>query len=210
MQNCKDTWCGESILGFSFNHFQLCLKSNSLFFIGALQDLATLYRRYSQMVYNLALHYTRQMEDAQEITQDVFLKVNDHLSNFRGDAEIKTWIYRITINRSLDVLKSRKSKKQAPWQFRMDMEQIPAELFQTEESPAHLLENKEALNQLLGCIHHLPPDQRDVILLLKIEACSMEETAEILKRSPKAVESLLHRAKQALKACWQKTNEFKK
>ncbi|MBU3675828.1 MAG: RNA polymerase sigma factor [Chitinophagaceae bacterium] len=170
-------------------------------------EFEKIYRQFSAMVFNLALRYTRQMEDAQEITQDVFLNVHAHIEKFRGESEIKTWIYRITINRALDVLKSKKSKKQSPWRFRLNTEQLPPELFKTNEGPLELLENKEALDQLMACIHQLPPDQRDVIMLLKIEACSMQETAEILNRSPKAVESLLHRAKLALKACWHNAKE---
>lgn len=159
------------------------------------------------MVFNLALHYTHNKQDAEEITQDVFLKIHEKGHAFRGESELKTWIYRITINRSLDVLKNKKRKKNAPWQFSIQAALFPDGTFKSNENPYQTFENKEQLNGLLQCIHQLPPDQRDVIILLKIEGCSQKETATILNRSPKAVESLFHRAKLALKACWQKTNE---
>lgn len=159
------------------------------------------------MVFNLALHYTQNKQDAEEITQDVFLKIHEKRHAFRGESELKTWIYRITINRCLDVLKNKKRKKNTPWQFSIQTDLIPDETLKTQENPYLIFEHKEQLNGLLQCIHQLPADQRDVIVLLKIEGCSQKETAAILNRSPKAIESLFHRAKQALKACWQKTNE---
>lgn len=172
-----------------------------------MNEFEKLYRLHSSMVFNLALYYTRNNEEAEEITQDVFLKIYDKHADFRGDAELKTWIYRITINRCLDVLKSKKSKKNAPWQFRISTEHLSGNLVESPEDPLKTLENKQALNSLMDCIHQLPPDQRDVVLLLKIEGLTQQETAEILNRSPKAVESLFHRAKQALKMCWESTKK---
>jgi RNA polymerase sigma-70 factor (ECF subfamily) len=160
------------------------------------------------MVFNLALRYTHSKEDAEEITQDVFLKIHEKQASFRGDAELKTWIYRITINRSLDCLKSKKSKKNAPWQFSLQPDSLQNNLFANNETPHNTLENKEQLNTLMQCIHQLPTDQRNVMILMKIEACSQKETAKILNRSPKAIESLFYRAKQTLLACWKKTNEL--
>jgi RNA polymerase sigma factor (sigma-70 family) len=182
----------------SFFYFELVL---------CLENLENIYRMFSSMVFNLALHYTRNIQDAEEITQDVFLKIHEKGHAFRGESELKTWIYRITINRSLDVLKNKKSKKNTPWQFSIQPDLFPGGTFKTDENPHKTLENKQQLNSLIQCIHQLPPDQRDVIVLLKMEGCSQKETAGILNRSPKAIESLFHRAKQALKACWQKTNE---
>lgn len=63
------------------------------------------------MVYNVALNYVQNIEDAEEITQDVFLKVHESLASFKKNSTIKTWIYRITINQSLDFLKKKKAKK---------------------------------------------------------------------------------------------------
>lgn len=63
------------------------------------------------MVYNVALNYVQNIEDAEEITQDVFLKVHESLASFKKNSTIKTWIYRITINQSLDFLKKKKKQK---------------------------------------------------------------------------------------------------
>ena len=63
------------------------------------------------MVYNLALHYVQNSEDAQEITQDVFVAVYQSLEGYQKTSSISTWMYRITINKSLDFLKARQRKK---------------------------------------------------------------------------------------------------
>ncbi len=70
-----------------------------------------LYNEHKSMVYNLALHYTQQTEDAQEITQDVFVAAYQSLAAFKEESSITTWLYRITINKSLDCIKAKKRKK---------------------------------------------------------------------------------------------------
>ena len=70
-------------------------------------ELAEIYQEHKSMVYNLSLQYVWSAEDAEEITQDVFLKVFESLGKFRSESHLRTWIYRITINTSLDFLKAR-------------------------------------------------------------------------------------------------------
>ena len=73
-------------------------------------DFEGIYIEYQRLVFNLALQYVQNIEDAEEITQDVFLKVYKHLSTFKQQSSLKTWIYRITINQSLDFIKSKSNK----------------------------------------------------------------------------------------------------
>ena len=70
-----------------------------------------IYHQYKKLVFNLALQYTNNIQDAEEVTQDVFVKVFDKINGFRQDSELKTWIYRITINQSIDYLKSKQRQK---------------------------------------------------------------------------------------------------
>ena len=71
-----------------------------------------IYHQYKKLVFNLALQYTNNIQDAEEVTQDVFVKVFDKINGFRQDSELKTWIYRITINQSVDYLKSKLDKSE--------------------------------------------------------------------------------------------------
>ena len=61
-----------------------------------------LYEKYKELVFNVALHYTQNIEDAEEITQDVFISIFENIKDFREESTLKTWAYRITINKSLD------------------------------------------------------------------------------------------------------------
>ena len=68
-------------------------------------DFIAIYNQYKVLVYNVALHYLQNVEDAEEITQDVFVQVHNSLDSFKENSSLKTWIYRITINKSLDFIK---------------------------------------------------------------------------------------------------------
>ena len=71
----------------------------------------TIYNQYKTLVYNVALNYLQNIEDAEEITQDVFLQLYQSLDKFKNNSSLKTWIYRITINKSLDFIKHKNSVK---------------------------------------------------------------------------------------------------
>ena len=72
---------------------------------GAIEKL---YLRYSELVYNTALSYVQNVADAEEVTQDVFVKVFKSINSFKGESKVSTWIYRITVNTALNKLKSKK------------------------------------------------------------------------------------------------------
>ncbi|WP_396179831.1 RNA polymerase sigma factor [Flavobacterium sp.] len=71
-------------------------------------DFQSIYKQYNLMVYNVGLHYLQNIEDAEEITQDVFIQIHGSLGTFNEKSSLKTWIYRIAINKSLDFLKQKK------------------------------------------------------------------------------------------------------
>ncbi len=152
------------------------------------------------MVYNLALHYVQNSEDAEEITQDVFVSVFKSLDDFNKNAKVSTWIYRITINKSLDFLKAKNTKKRFGFLtslFHADSNELKHDI-STFDHPGVQLESKEAIQQLFSLINTLPENQKTVLILVKIENKSPSEVAEIMKMSYKGVESLLQRAKTNL------------
>lgn len=160
-------------------------------------NLEEIFSTYKQQVYNLALHYLQNTEEAEEITQDVFLKIHLNHSSFNEKSQLSTWIYRITINCCLDALKAKKRKKR--WA-------IFGSLFQSDDSfedsefnhPGIQLEQKEATEHILNLINQLPENQKTALILNKIENLSQQEIALILETTPKAVESLIQRAKNNL------------
>ncbi len=153
------------------------------------------------MVYNLALNYVQNHEDAQEITQDVFVAVHRSLDTFKNESAISTWIYRITINRSLDYIKSKKRKKRFGFITSLfgDDGQKGHDVFNFDH-PGVQLEQKEALKNIFAIINELPVNQKTALLLSKTEQKSQAEVAEIMGVSVKAAESLIQRAKTNLAA----------
>jgi RNA polymerase sigma-70 factor (ECF subfamily) len=168
-----------------------------------------LFEAYHKLVFNLALQYVQNRQDAEEITQDVFLKIHEKLNTFQQKSEIKTWLYRIAINQSLDFIKAQKSQKR--WSFftafslNDDAKKIDVPHF---DHPGVALEQKETLEGIFKAINQLPDSQKTVLILLKIEQHSQAETAEIMDISTKAVESRFQRAKKNLEILL-KTNEGK-
>lgn len=162
------------------------------------QSFETLYSEYKNLVYNLCLHYLLNAEDAQDITQEVFVKVYQKYSQFNpATASVKTWIYRITINHCLDFLKAKKTKKRFGFfsaLFNADTQE-PIHNASSTHHPGVEAEDKEALQNLLRIIQSLPESQQTAIVLSKIEDKSQKEVSEIMNISVKAVESLIQRAK---------------
>jgi RNA polymerase sigma-70 factor, ECF subfamily len=159
------------------------------------------YAKYKNTVYNICLHYVLNTEDAQDITQEVFVKVYQHLQQYNAEAaSIKTWISRIAINHCLDFLKAKKTKKRFGFLtalFNQDNNE-PIEAAISINHPGAETEDKAALHQLLQIIYGLPENQKTAIILCKIEDRPQKEVSEIMNISVKAVESLLQRAKQTI------------
>ncbi len=152
------------------------------------------------MVFNLALQYVQNQEDAQEITQDVFVAVHHAMRDFKERSSLKTWIYRITINKSLDFLKAKQRKKRFAFLsslFYPDSAEIKYDSV-TFDHPGVQLEYKEAIATIFKHINELPDAQKTALILTKIEQKPQAEVAEIMELSLKAVEGLLQRAKNNL------------
>ena len=158
-----------------------------------------LYDAYHLMVYNCALHYLQNTADAEEITQDVFVKIHETMHQFKELSAIKTWIYRITVNKCLDFIKQKATKKS--W-FALsknsvtnyEMSRVP-----DFDHPGILLENKEKAALLFSIINTLPENQKTAFLLSKVESLANTEIAAIMQITISAVESLVFRAKASLR-----------
>jgi RNA polymerase sigma-70 factor (ECF subfamily) len=157
-----------------------------------------LYHEHKTLVYNMALHYLQNIEDAEEVTQDVFVKVYHSLAHFQQKSSYKTWIYRITINQCLDFTKKKNSRKRL-YLFGSKSENEREYLnTATFEHPGILMENQEAAAQLFAVINSLTENQKTAFLLSKLDGLSNPEIAEIMEMSISAVESLIFRAKGSL------------
>ena len=163
-------------------------------------NLEDIYRDHKKMVYNLALQYTQNIEDAEEVAQDVFVSIYNSIDKFQANSKLSTWIYRITINKSLDFIKAKKTKKRFAFitnLFFEDSNEVKHDKANFNH-PGVELENKEAVEKIFHEINQLPTNQKTVIILSRTEQKSQAEVAEIMNLSIKAAESLYQRAKQNL------------
>lgn len=159
-----------------------------------------LYHDHKKMVFNLALQYVQNSEDAEEITQDVFISVHQSLDSFNEQSKISTWIYRISINKSLDFIKAKKRKKRFAFLTSLFKNEGASIKYDKAgfDHPGVLIEQKEGLEKIFFFINQLPENQKTALILNKIEHQSLAEIAEIMNIGEKAVESLVQRAKKNL------------
>ena len=163
--------------------------------------LAELYGIFKGMVYNTALSYLQVQHAAEEVTQDVFVKIYQGASSFEGKSAPSTWIYRITINKAKDYLDYQKRQKRFGFVsslFPGDEAAKPIDL-PVFDHPGAILENKENARILFQVIDLLPEQQKTAFILSYVEDLARQEVADVMELSLKAVESLLQRAKNNLR-----------
>lgn len=168
---------------------------------GSESALADLYAAFGSRVYNTALGYLQNPEEAEEVTQDVFVKIFQSAARFEGKSAVSTWIYRIAVNQSLDRLDYRKRQKRTGLVvslFRGGNQEQPLELPHFDH-PGVVLEQKENARILLKAIESLPEQQKTAFILSFIEDLPRQEVADVMQTSLKAIESLLQRAKANLR-----------
>ncbi|MFT6895513.1 MAG: RNA polymerase sigma factor (sigma-70 family), partial [Algoriphagus sp.] len=160
-----------------------------------------LYDRYSAKVYNTLLSYTKNAEDAEELLQDVFLTIYNSAASYRSESKVSTWVYRVSVNKSLDFLRKKNSQKRFgifSSLYRKDSVEI---LYESVDfaHPGVKLENQEDAKLLFKVIDGLSENQKTAFILTQIEDLPQQEVAEIMKITRKAVESLVQRSKANLK-----------
>lgn len=163
------------------------------------EEFHTIYEQYKAMVYTVALHYSQNIEDAEEITQDVFVQVYQSFDKYKNNASLKTWLYRITINKSLDFIKYKNSKKRQFIYGKKSDSEFEKQKITNFEHPGILLENKENAAILFNFINQLTENQKTAFILSKLDGLSNPEIASIMELSVSSVESLVFRAKTTLK-----------
>jgi len=161
--------------------------------IPAFNQLVSLFR---VRVINTCYRFLFTQEDAEDISQDVFIEVYQSISSFRAEAKLSTWIYRITVTKCLDEIKRRKRKKRITSVGKLlHIDDIVGWLAGG-ESPEKTLHYDEKMKQVMRALDSLPDNQRVAYTLSKIEGYTNSEIAEIMSTTIIAVESLVSRAKK--------------
>lgn len=160
---------------------------------GDVASFACLLDKYSRPVHSLILKVVRNREDAEELAQDVFMKVFKNLSSFKGDCSFSTWIYRIAYNTAISATRKKKHE------FLAIEETVISNV--SEEEVAEALGRTDSSSQverLDAALALLPPDERAIILLFYMKEKTIEEVAAITGLTSSNVKVKLHRIRKKL------------
>lgn len=168
---------------------------------GNMQAFADLVDRHKGRVHRTLYQVVGDDQDAQDLAQEVFLKVYRSLGSYRGEAAFTTWLHRLTLNLAFDWLRARKRRPlQVPLTPPPDQEERPAlELASGEDGPEESAMRHERRQQLRQAIAGLPPDYREVVVLHHIHHLSYQQIAARIDAPVRTVETRLYRARALLK-----------
>lgn len=154
---------------------------------------ASLFDRYGKQVYAWVCRVIQNREDAEELTEDVFVKAFQHLESFRGESDFLTWLYRIAYNLSISAVRKKKVEYLAIEDSQLS--NVSEEMIQDQLGQA---DSSERLDLLDWALEQLPPDDRALILLFYKEDKSIEELTQITGLSVANVKVKLHRTRKKL------------
>lgn len=151
-------------------------------------------RDHEQNIFRICFGFLHNREDAEELTQDVFMQVFNNIEKFRGDCKLITWIYRICYTRSLNRISKNKWQK---WVQSLDQVLfLPTD--SVNNGPENRLETKETGGMIHRAVDRLPDMQKLAFVLHHYEELKYLEIARVMEISVGAVESLIFRAKKNL------------
>jgi RNA polymerase sigma-70 factor, ECF subfamily len=165
---------------------------------GAVADLSAV---YGARIHQLAFRYMKNWEDAEEVTQDVLMKVFRKIDAFRGDAALSSWIYRITFNTAMSRLRTGRVGRAADQQRPDSADTATGQADPADWSTLaddHVL-RREMREQLIAALTTLPEVYRTPVVLRDIQGMSTEEASRILHVKPQTLKSRLHRGRLILR-----------
>lgn len=156
-----------------------------------------LLRRYKNPVYGFAYRLSQNAAEAQDIAQEVFLKIHQFRASYAPSGKFSSWIFSITHN--ICVSRLRKGKWFVLWPTKRSQQDEPVDFQSPDPSPSDVAVQKETVALVQRCIQGLPFLQKEALVLREYEQMDYQEIASILKISLGAVKTLLYRARQTLK-----------
>lgn len=165
----------------------------SLIIKGDTNVFRVLVDRYKDMVFTVALKMLKNREEAEEISQDTFIKVFKSLQTFKGESKFSTWIYKVTYYTCLDRLK--KNKKES---YTILIDDFSEHLVKTVDNALNILEEKEQKQAIRNCIDLLSIEEGFIITLYYFDDQNLEEIAEILGTNANNIKVKLFRIRKKL------------
>ncbi|MBC8490322.1 MAG: sigma-70 family RNA polymerase sigma factor [Bacteroidetes bacterium] len=165
------------------------------------QAFKVVFNKYQKKVFNACMGFLHNKNDAEDITQEVFIEIYKSINKFRKDSKLSTWIYRIAVNKSLNFIRDNKKSnwlKSVETLFSGAKNPEIAIKYNLSDDPGKIIENKERAVMLHKAIGSLPKNQKIAFTLNKYEDLSYKQIAEVMELSLFSIESLIHRAKMNL------------
>jgi len=168
---------------------------------GDKKSFGAFYDKFQSQVYRTAFGYFHNNSDAEEIVQDVFVEVFRSAGKFKNNSNLSTWLYRITVNKSLDRIRFQKSAKRFSFFSAIFFDEDNGLKDNIPDSTDHGIEadKKESEKIIFRAMDKLAENQRTAFVLTQVEDLSGNEAAEIMGTTAKALESLIQRAKANLR-----------
>jgi len=160
---------------------------------GDTKAFAVLVNRYKNMVFTLALRMLKNKEEAEEVSQDTFVKIYKYLNKFKGDSKFSTWIYRIAYNSCLDRIRTYKIQSDT-----VGIDEFTENQVRTLETAFDIMDRADRQKSVKECLERLPPDDNALIMLFYYEELSLSEISKIMNLDPKNIKVKLFRARKRL------------
>jgi RNA polymerase sigma factor (sigma-70 family) len=169
---------------------------------GDTNAFAVLVDRYKDLVFTLALRMLKNREEAEEVSQDTFIKTYKSLSKFKGDSEFSTWIYKVTYNTCLDRLKKNKAKYNE-----VAIDEFTEYQVKTIDNALENIVEEERKQAIQDCLHLLPNEDSFLLTLYYFEDQSLEEISKIIGLTANNVKVKLFRSRKKLASILKKRLE---
>ncbi len=160
---------------------------------GDTRSFGVLVERYQNFVFTIVYRMVKVREEAEEVSQDSFIKAFESLSSYRGESKFSSWLYSIAYRKALDSL--RKNKKHRALEI---IDDITEGEIDTIDNALHFLEEKERKKTIQDCILKLSEDEAAIITLYYFEDQSVREIAGITKLSEDNIKVKLYRSRKKL------------
>ncbi|WP_028550040.1 RNA polymerase sigma factor [Paenibacillus sp. UNC451MF] len=162
-----------------------------------------LIERHKNYIYTLVYRLVEHRETAEDLTQEIFIKLYRSLVHFRGDAKFTTWVYRLTVNLVTDY---RRSQRRRPYEAMLD--KVKNWFGSRQEEPEAAALQKEEQQTILKMLSELPDKYRLILYLYHYKQLSYQEIAEATQLPLKTIETRLYRGKSLLKQKWQEVRNY--
>lgn len=170
---------------------------------GDANAFAFLVEKYKDMVFSLALKITKNREEAEEVSQDSFIKAFKALHSFKGDSKFSTWLYKIAYYNCIDRVK----KNARVYYYTDTIDELVENRIKSTDDTMQTIERKERAELMNDCLSELPEDERSILWLFYYQELSLKEIMKVTSLSEANLKVKLHRARKKLLTIVEKTVE---